>query len=225
MRAGRPASAARGGQRDHRRRGDTGWLVAPGDRSRCADALVRMLSDRAAADTMGARPGALPSGTSPERLRERSPRCPLTRRRHCDSKRCHRERRHGGPVRRPGWRTGRIGSSHEPIADPPPWLDAIGRAALRGACRPAQCGCAITLPARLSGLDSRVFLRGSCSRGCFPASIPSWHSMNILGVNACPAMSGGARLRRAAHRRRRGRALPRASSTAPACRATRCRPA
>jgi glycosyltransferase involved in cell wall biosynthesis len=55
MRAGRPCVGARGAAGEIIVDGDTGWLVAPGDRSGLSDALVRMLSDRAAADTMGAR--------------------------------------------------------------------------------------------------------------------------------------------------------------------------
>jgi phosphatidylinositol alpha-1,6-mannosyltransferase len=55
MRAGRPCVGARGAAGEIIADGDTGWLVAAGDRGQLRDAVVRMLRDRASADTMGAR--------------------------------------------------------------------------------------------------------------------------------------------------------------------------
>jgi phosphatidylinositol alpha-1,6-mannosyltransferase len=55
MRAGRPCVGARGAADEIIADGDTGWLVTAGDPAQLRDAVVRMLRDRAAADTMGAR--------------------------------------------------------------------------------------------------------------------------------------------------------------------------
>jgi glycosyltransferase involved in cell wall biosynthesis len=55
MRAGRPCVGARGAAGEIIADGDTGWLVAAGDRAQLCDAVVRMLRDRASADAMGAR--------------------------------------------------------------------------------------------------------------------------------------------------------------------------
>ena len=55
MRAGRPCIGARGAAGEIIVDGDTGWLVAAGDHAQLRDAVVGMLRDRAAADTMGAR--------------------------------------------------------------------------------------------------------------------------------------------------------------------------
>jgi len=55
MRAGRPCVGARGAAGEIIADGDTGWLVAADDRAQLCDAVVRMLRDRASADTMGAR--------------------------------------------------------------------------------------------------------------------------------------------------------------------------
>jgi glycosyltransferase involved in cell wall biosynthesis len=55
MRAGRPCVGARGAADEIIVDGDTGWLVTAGDPAQLRDAVVRLLRDRAAADTMGAR--------------------------------------------------------------------------------------------------------------------------------------------------------------------------
>lgn len=55
MRAGRPCVGARGAAGEIIVDGDTGWLVAADDPAQLRDAVVRTLSDRAAADAMGAR--------------------------------------------------------------------------------------------------------------------------------------------------------------------------
>ena len=55
MRAGRPCIGAHGAAAEVIADGDTGWLVAAGNRAQLYESVVRMLRDRAAADTMGAR--------------------------------------------------------------------------------------------------------------------------------------------------------------------------
>lgn len=55
MRAGRPCIGAHGAAAEVIADGDTGWLVAAGDRAQLYESVVRMLRDRAAAETMGAR--------------------------------------------------------------------------------------------------------------------------------------------------------------------------
>ena len=53
--AGRPCVGAHGAAGEIIVDGDTGWLVAADDRAQLRDAVVRLLCDRGAADTMGAR--------------------------------------------------------------------------------------------------------------------------------------------------------------------------
>ena len=55
MRVGRPCIGARGAADEIIVDGDTGWLVAAGDRTQLYETVVRTLRDRASADTMGAR--------------------------------------------------------------------------------------------------------------------------------------------------------------------------
>jgi phosphatidyl-myo-inositol dimannoside synthase len=55
MAAGRPCIGAHGAAAEVIADGDTGWLVAAGDRAQLYESVVRMLRDRAAADMMGAR--------------------------------------------------------------------------------------------------------------------------------------------------------------------------
>jgi phosphatidylinositol alpha-1,6-mannosyltransferase len=55
MRAGRPCIGARGAADEIIVDGDTGWLVAAGDRTQLFEAVVRTLRNRAAAETMGER--------------------------------------------------------------------------------------------------------------------------------------------------------------------------
>jgi phosphatidyl-myo-inositol dimannoside synthase len=55
MRASRPCIGARGAADEIIVDGDTGWLVAAGDRTQLYETVVRTLRDRASADSMGAR--------------------------------------------------------------------------------------------------------------------------------------------------------------------------